>query len=100
MSFGTATFVCAALGALILMPLLPSRPRETNSTASASADSPSAKFAALSDEFMKESLALSPTTASSAGYHKHTDQKTGKTIDLDAQLDEMSLQMMAEARAF
>jgi uncharacterized protein (DUF885 family) len=58
------------------------------------------KFAELSDRFMKDSLALSPVSASAAGYHKHVDPKTGKTIELDAQLDDMSPQAMAEQRAF
>jgi uncharacterized protein (DUF885 family) len=50
----------------------------------------SAKFAQMSDEFVKDSLALSPVSASAAGYHKHTNPKTGKTIELDAQLDDVS----------
>jgi uncharacterized protein (DUF885 family) len=54
-----------------------------------------AKFAHMTDEFVKDSLALSPVSASQAGYHKHTDSKTGKTIDLDAQLDDVSPQAMA-----
>jgi len=62
--------------------------------------STSQKFAELSDRFMKDSLALSPTNASAAGYHKHLDPKTGKTIELDAQLDDMSLDAMADQRAF
>ena len=37
------------------------------------------KFSALCDQFVKESLALSPVGASQAGYHKHIDPKTGKT---------------------
>lgn len=37
-----------------------------------------AKFAQMSDEFVKDSLVLSPVTASGAGYHKHTDPKTGE----------------------
>lgn len=60
----------------------------------------SQKFAELSDQFMKESLALSPTTASSVGYHKHSDAKTGKTVWLDALLDDLSLENVAEQRAF
>ena len=100
MSLGTATFVCATLGALILMPLLPTTPREADSTASAADTPASQKFAELSDRFMKDSLALSPSSASGAGYHKHVDPKTGKTIELDAQLDDLSLQSMAEQRAF
>ena len=58
------------------------------------------KFAELSDQFMKDSLALSPTNASGAGYHKHLDRKTGKTVELDALLDDLSLKGMAEQRAF
>jgi len=60
----------------------------------------SQKFAQLSDEFLKESLALSPVSASAAGYHKHVNPKTGQTVELDAQLDDMSLDAMARARAF
>jgi uncharacterized protein (DUF885 family) len=69
---------------------------EKNMPASAASE----KFAELSDRFLKDSLALSPTSASSAGYHKHLDPKTGKTIDLDAQLDDMSLEAFARERAF
>jgi uncharacterized protein (DUF885 family) len=60
----------------------------------------SQKFAALSDEFMKASLALSPVSASAAGYHTHVDAKTGKTIALDALLDNLSLESIAQQRAF
>lgn len=60
----------------------------------------SGKFAQLSDQFMKDSLALSPTSASQAGYHKHLDPKTGKTLELDALLDDMSLRAMSEQRDF
>ena len=54
----------------------------------------SVKFAEMTDRFVKDSLALSPVSASQAGYHKHTDPKTGKTIALDAQLDDVSPQAM------
>ncbi len=65
------------------------------------ANSAAQKFAALSDQFMKDSLALSPTSASFAGYHhEHFDAKTGQTVELDALLDDMSLPAMAEQRAF
>src|SRR5436853_5627415 len=47
------------------------------------------KFLTLADQFVKEGLALSPVGASQAGYHKHLDAKTGKTIMLDAQLDDV-----------
>ncbi|HKD03093.1 MAG TPA: DUF885 domain-containing protein [Terriglobales bacterium] len=65
-----------------------------------SGDSAAQKFAQLSDQFMKESLALSPTSASAAGYHRHLDPRTGKTIELDALLDDASLEAMAQQRAF
>ena len=35
-----------------------------------------------------------------AGYHKHKDPKTGETIDLDAQLDDVGPQGMAAQRKF
>lgn len=57
-------------------------------------------FAGLAERFMKESLALSPSAASQAGYHKHTDPKTGKVIELDAVLDDLSSKGMAEQKAF
>ena len=63
----------------------------SNSSAAASA-----KFAKLSEEFMHETLALSPSNASQAGYHQHVDPTTGKTIALDAQLDDVSAAGMAE----
>jgi uncharacterized protein (DUF885 family) len=60
----------------------------------------SKKFAVLSDQFMQDSLALSPSSASAAGYHTHLDAKTGKTITLDAELDDLSLESIAQQRAF
>jgi len=61
---------------------------------------PNAKFAKMSDEFLKGSLALSPVNASQAGYHKYTDSKTGKTVDLDAQLDDVGAEGMAAQQKF
>jgi len=60
----------------------------------------SKKFVVLSDQFMKDSLALSPSSASAAGYHTHLDAKTGKTIALDAELDDLSLESISQQRAF
>ena len=57
-----------------------------------------AKFAKLSEEFIHETLALSPSSASQAGYHQHVDPKTGKTIALDALLDDVSAAGVAEQR--
>jgi uncharacterized protein (DUF885 family) len=62
-----------------------------------SADS-SGKFAKLSEEFIHDTLALSPSTASQVGYHLHVDRRTGKTVALDALLDDMSEAGMAEQR--
>src|ERR1035438_9895853 len=58
----------------------------------------SAKFAKLSEAFMHETLAISPSNASQAGYHQYVDPKTGKTIALDAELDDVSAAGMAEQR--
>jgi uncharacterized protein (DUF885 family) len=90
--------VCAILS--LFMFAMPSNPQKTNSAAKPSDRSDAQTFAELSDRFMKDSLALSPSSASQAGYHKHVDPKTGKMIELDALLDDMSLEAMAEQRAF
>ncbi len=50
----------------------------------------SARFSQLCEEFIHETLTLSPASASQAGYHRHVDPKTGKTIALDALLDDVS----------
>jgi uncharacterized protein (DUF885 family) len=66
----------------------------------AAADQGNAKFAAMCDQFVKDSLALSPVNASQAGYHKHKDPKTGKVVELDAQLDDVSAQGIAAQEKF
>lgn len=68
------------------------------SAAVLSAQQSDPQFAKLSEDFIHETLALSPSSASQAGYHKHTDPKTGKTIALDALLDDMSPAGVAEQR--
>ncbi|PYV56667.1 MAG: hypothetical protein DMG98_12370 [Acidobacteria bacterium] len=84
-----AVFVlCTALAAL------------TYAATPSSSSVTSTKFAELSDQFIKESLALSPTNASAAGYHKHFDSKAGKTVELDALLDDLSLDAINKQRAF
>ncbi len=85
-------FLGVALCAALIVTTLQASPSPNPAT--------SAKFAELSDQFIKESLALSPTGASAAGYHKHLDPKTGKTIELDAMLDDLSLQAIDKQRAF
>jgi uncharacterized protein (DUF885 family) len=54
----------------------------------------------LSDEFMKAGLAISPVTASAAGYHEHRDPRSGKTIALDAELDDLSPAGFGRQRKF
>ena len=56
------------------------------------------KFAKLSEDFIHETLALSPSNASQVGYHQHLDPKSGKTIALDSLLDDVSVAGMAEQR--
>jgi uncharacterized protein (DUF885 family) len=58
------------------------------------------KFAQLSEQFVKESLALSPVSASGAGYHQHVDPRTSHTIHLDSELDDVSPEAFAIQRRF
>ena len=58
-----------------------------------------AKFSALEDQFVKESLVLSPVNASQAGYHDYVDA-SGKMIRLDARLDDVGAEAMAEQAKF
>lgn len=58
------------------------------------------EFLQLGEQFVHESLALSPATASQAGYHKHTDPKTHRQIELDAELDDAGPSGIAEQRRF
>lgn len=58
------------------------------------------KFAKLSEQFMYESLARSPNLATGSGYHKHVDDKSGKTIELDSELDDFSLGWMQDQLKF
>jgi uncharacterized protein (DUF885 family) len=60
----------------------------------------SKKFAVLSDQFMKDSLASSPVSASAAGYHSHMDPRSGRPLALDALLDDFSAQSFATQREF
>ncbi len=67
---------------------------------SANQTSGNPKFLALCDQFVKESLALSPVGASQAGYHKHVDPRTKKTVELDAELDDVSSKAFEEQLRF
>lgn len=46
------------------------------------------KFLKFTERFVHESLALSPTGATAAGYHRHTDARTGRVVALDELLDD------------
>jgi uncharacterized protein (DUF885 family) len=80
-----------------LLPILTTVLVSTTLVAQTTSD-PNAKFAKLSEEFIHETLALSPSNASQAGYHQHVDPKTGKTIALDALLDDVSPAGIANLR--
>jgi len=91
---------CAAAVLLTLMISQRSNSQQQDPRSYATRAAASKKFAVLSDQFMKDSLALSPSSASAAGYHTHLDAKTGKTIALDAELDDLSLESISQQRAF
>lgn len=94
-------FIAATIfTAMALIVARPSSPQSTTVSKAPTHISPSEKFAELSDQFIKESLALSPVSASQAGYHKHLDPKTGQTVELDALLDDMSPDAAAKHREF
>lgn len=48
------------------------------------------KFENFTAEFTREILALQPVSATTAGYHRHTDRRTGRTLVLDEILDDES----------
>src|SRR5258708_9619652 len=85
------TFLYLALSALLLTATAGAQTMSSRKKS----QSGSAKFSALCDRFVKDSLALSPVGASQAGYHKHIDPKTGKTIALDAELDDVGAAAVA-----
>jgi uncharacterized protein DUF885 len=61
---------------------------------------PSERLAKLSEQFLHESLQLSPTSASQAGYHTYPDPTTGKLVRLDGELDEMGTEDIADQLKF
>ena len=56
------------------------------------------KFARLSEQFIHQTLAQSPSNASQAGYHHYLDPKTGKDVALDSLLDDVSPEAFGEQR--
>jgi hypothetical protein len=61
---------------------------------------PSERLAKLSEQFLHQSLQLSPVGASQAGYHTYTDPDSGKTVRLDAELDELGTEDIADQLKF
>jgi uncharacterized protein (DUF885 family) len=57
------------------------------------------KFERFTGEFTRQMLALSPVSATSAGYHVHTDPRTGRALQLDELLDDFSPAGLAHRRA-
>jgi uncharacterized protein (DUF885 family) len=94
---------CLFCAAAVLLTLMISQRSTSQQQSQPSDDARAAgskKFAVLSDQFMKDSLALAPTNASAAGYHTHLNAKSGKTIALDAELEDLSLESIAQQRTF
>lgn len=85
----------ACLGMLLFVPA-----SEAETMSHEKSSSGNATFLSLCDQFVKESLALSPVGASQAGYHKHVDSKTKKTIELDAELDDVGKKAFEEQLRF
>jgi uncharacterized protein (DUF885 family) len=84
--------------AIFLIP--PTLMAQTPAKQPAAAAGTDPKFAKLVEAFLDESLTLSPAAASQAGYHKHVDKKTGKTIELDALLDDVGPESIVAQRQF
>ncbi len=61
---------------------------------------PSQRLATLAETFLHESLQLSPVSASQAGYHTYVDKATGKTVRLDADLDDLGTTDTADLTQF
>jgi uncharacterized protein (DUF885 family) len=92
------TFACAIIWMLMISQ--PSNSQQQGQPSDPSRAAAAQKFAALSDQFMKDSLAWSPVSASAAGYHSHRDPKSGRPLALDALLDDFSLESFATQREF
>ena len=87
----TMPFISIVIGAVVALV-------SSSLPAQAPSSEASARFARLCEDFIHETLTVSPSTASQAGYHFHVDPKTGNKIALDALLDDMSPTGMAEQR--
>src|SRR5438067_13709881 len=89
----------AVLIAPCLMTLFAAAQNKPTKTKEPAAADKNALFNRLADQFLKEQLAMNPTSASEAGYHKHTGPD-GTTIDVDAVLDNFSPAAMRHQAAF
>ena len=56
-------------------------------------------FAELAQSFLEDVLALSPTAATQVGFHRYRDPKTGREIQLDELLEDMSTAGLEKQRA-
>ncbi len=56
------------------------------------------KFTALAQSFLEEVLALSPTSATQVGFHRYQDPTTGREVQLDELLEDMSRKGLAKQR--
>jgi uncharacterized protein (DUF885 family) len=83
-----------------LLRILPSLVLATALMGQTSPNAGDSTFLELAEQFVHQSLALSPATASQAGYHQHKDPKTGKIIELDAELDDVGPDGIAAQRHF
>src|SRR5689334_12082393 len=93
LAFRSAAVTMRTLWLIIVFPAIAMAQTTTNASSQATSH-----FAQLADEFMKANLALSPTAASQAGYHKHVEG--GRTRELDSELDDMGPQTIAKQVTF
>ena len=73
--------------ALVLVTQAKEKPKPAGKAASSS-------FLQLEDEFMKESLALSPVSASQAGYHRHKGRELDPELDDELRLEARVLDLI------
>ena len=76
-------------GICVFLLLLTMGLQAKNMSTAASEGARSSDFEKAAGQFMRESLVLSPVNASQAGFHKYTDPKTGRVVELDALLDDL-----------
>jgi hypothetical protein len=85
---------------LLFATLLPAATKHRTTPEAPVTGTPSERLAKLSEQFLHQSLQLSPVSASQAGYHTYTDPTTNKVVHLDADLDEMGIEDIADQLKF